>query len=113
AQEVAHPFRGLHIGNSAIRRSACFPYPGNVTVELPCGPIILGDVVLCVALWLEVETVTLEQAGKHSYASPTGEAVQRVEFTSQEPRWGIDFQSAEGATGIDRLKVRYKVPEQK
>lgn len=45
-QEVTDPFVDIEKGQPPAVRTACFPYPGNVTVETPDGPKVLGDVLL-------------------------------------------------------------------
>jgi hypothetical protein len=49
-------------------------------METPNGPTVLGDVILSMALWLEVEEVWLDDARKVEYTLPEGTALQRVEF---------------------------------
>lgn len=82
-QEVTDPFADIEKGQPPVVRTACFPYPGNVTVETPEGPKVLGDALLSMALWLEIEEVWLADARKLEYTSPEGTALQRVEFISQ------------------------------
>lgn len=81
-QQVGNPFADIQKGQPPVIRTACFPYPGNVSVETPDGPKRLGDVILSMALWIEMEQVTLDAARKVEYATPLGEAFQRVEFAS-------------------------------
>lgn len=82
-QEAADPFAGLVAGQAPVLRTACFPYPGNVTVDVGKGPQRLGDAMLTMALWLELEAVSLEQATKVAYGAEDAEPIQRVEFTSR------------------------------
>jgi len=79
---MKHP--SIEKGQRPVVRTACFPYPGNATVETPDGPRVLGDVLVSMALWLEIEEVCLADARKVEYISPQGTALQRVEFISQE-----------------------------
>jgi hypothetical protein len=81
-QQVGNPFADVEKGQPPVIRTACFPYPGNVLVETPDGPKRLGDVILSMALWIEIEQVTLDVARKVEYAAPLGEAFHRVEFAS-------------------------------
>jgi len=81
-QQVGNPFADVEKGQPPVIRTACFPYPGNVSVETPDGPKRLGDVILSMALWLEIEQVTLDAARKVEYAAPQGGAFHRVEFAS-------------------------------
>jgi hypothetical protein len=83
-QEGTNPFGDIEKGQPPVVRVACFPYPGNVTVETPDGPKVLGDGLLSMALWLEVEQVWLADARKVEYTSLEGRALQRVEFISQQ-----------------------------
>lgn len=61
-QQATEPFIGIAKGAPPVTRTACFPYPGNVEALTPDGPRRLGELFLTVALSLEVEQVTLEQA---------------------------------------------------
>ena len=81
-QQVGNPFADVEKGQPPVIRTACFPYPGNVSVETPDGPKRLGDVILSMALWIEMEQVTLDAARKVEYAAPQGGAFHRVEFAS-------------------------------
>ena len=56
--------RRIMKGERPVVRTAGFPYPGNVTVETPDGAKVIGDVLLSVALWLEVERMGLDAARK-------------------------------------------------
>lgn len=56
-QEAANPFPYLAKGEPPLVRSAWFPYPNNVTVDLPDGTLLLGGVILTVALWWEAEQI--------------------------------------------------------
>jgi hypothetical protein len=59
---VGNPFADVEKGQPPVIRTASFPYPGNVSVETRQGPKRLGDVILSMALWLEIEQITLEAA---------------------------------------------------
>ncbi len=49
-QEVADPFEGVEKAQPPLLRTACFPYPGTVTLTTVDGPVLLGDVMLTAAL---------------------------------------------------------------
>ncbi|MGP0057900.1 MAG: restriction endonuclease [Beijerinckiaceae bacterium] len=85
-QEAADPFDVIAKAQPPVLRTACFPYPGTVTVEAPDGEKQLGEVLLTVALWIEPEQVSLDAAQKIEYASPDRPAIQRVEFTSRRSK---------------------------
>ena len=84
-QEATDPFAGLVPGQPPVLRTACFPYPGNVVVDTEKGPQRIGDVMLTMALSLEVEVVSLEAATKVAYGAKGSEPIHRVEFTSRRP----------------------------
>ena len=67
-QKATDPFEGIEKAQPPTLRTACFPYPGTVTLTTADGPIRLGDVLLTVGLWIEAETVTLDAAEKIEYA---------------------------------------------
>lgn len=51
-QEVTNPFEGIEKAQPPVLRTACFPYPGTVTLTMAEGATQLGDVMLTVALWI-------------------------------------------------------------
>lgn len=107
-QAAASPFEGIQKGTPPDVRTACFPYSGNVRVETPAGPQRLGDVLLRVALWIDVEAVTQRDAVKVEYGAADGEQHQRVEFISSEPDalgWRISLQSPKAAADEQTLAV--------
>ncbi len=117
-QEVGDPFSEIERGQPPVIRTACFPYPGNVSVQTPDGRKILGDVILSMGLWIELEEVWLDAAKKVEYASPEGEALQRVEFISQrsdEKDWRFSLQLPTQSTNINELKIdmNQSAPSQK
>jgi hypothetical protein len=115
-QECTDPFEGLEKGGKPIIRTACFPFPNNVTVETPNGEKLLGDVILSVALWLEVEQVDLSSALKVEYTSPEGIALQRVEFSSQHAQpddWRLSLQMPKNGTYISQVKTGGSWPKTK
>jgi hypothetical protein len=94
-QKAADPFDGIQKAQPPAFRTACFPYPGTVTVATGDGPCLLGDVLLTVALWIEAEQITLDAAQKVEYASDEMASIQRVEFASRRRKandWRISLQ---------------------
>src|SRR5690606_5004928 len=61
-QEATDPFEGVEKAQPPTFRTACFPYPGTVTIASADGPCLLGDVIVTVALWIEAEQVLLDAA---------------------------------------------------
>jgi hypothetical protein len=107
-QEATNPFADIEKGHAPVIKTACFPYPGNVTIETDEGPKILGDVLLSVALWLEVEQIDLDNARKVEYTSPQGEALQRIEFVSKSSdsrNWRISLQMPKDGTDLSQIKT--------
>jgi hypothetical protein len=107
-QEATNPFADIEKGHAPVIKTACFPYPGNVTIETDEGPKILGDVLLSVALWLEVEQIDLDKARKVEYTSPKGEALQRIEFVSKSSEssdWRISLQMPKDGTDLSQIKT--------
>jgi len=112
-QAAADPFAGVDRDGKPVIRTACFPYPGNVAVETPEGRKQIGEVLLSVALAIEVEQVTLATAKKVEYAGPSGETLQRVEFTSQEPGredWRISLQASKDAAFAEQIRTTLNLP---
>lgn len=85
-QEACDPFVGVPKLQPPIARTACFPYPGNVTVIHNEDEVLIGDVLLSVGLQVVAEQVTLEQAAKVKYEARNAEAIDRVEFNSSDPK---------------------------
>lgn len=115
-QEATNPFADIEKGQAPVVKTACFPFPGNVTVNTSEGPKKIGDVLLSVALSLEVEQIDLESAKKIEYASPDGTAIQRVEFASLEPGaedWRLSLQIPKNSDDISQLRTGGNWPEQK
>lgn len=112
-QAATNPFEGVVAGEPPIIRTACFPYPGTVTVSTPAGVQTLGDVLLTVALSFEVEQVDFASAKKIEYSSEAGNVLQRVEFASQRPKmedWRVSLQFPKGSTDIAQLRSRLTRP---
>jgi len=115
-QEATNPFADIEKGRTPVVKTACFPFPGNVTVNTPEGPKEIGDVLLSVALSHEVEQIDLESAKKVEYTSPDGAAIQRVEFASREPGaedWRLSLQIPRDSDDISQLRTGGNWPEQK
>lgn len=107
-QEATDPFEGIEKAQPPVFRTACFPYPGTVTITTANGPCLLGDVLLTVALWIEVEQVPLDAADKVEYASADMPAIQRVEFTSRRREvndWRISLQIQKESENISELRI--------
>ncbi len=105
-QAETDPFEGIPKGAPPLIRTACFSYPGNVTVDTDSGPIVIGDVLLSVAVWIEPEMVGLSDAAKVRYSSASG-AVQRVEFCAQNGgvSQGISLQYPDSSKDTKELRV--------
>ena len=113
-QEATDPFAGLERDGKYEVRTACFPYPGNVTLEMPDGPKLISDVLLSVEMAIEVELVSLEAAKKVEYTGPENGALQRIEFSSKEPGredWRISLQLPKDAVDTDQIRPRFDVPK--
>ena len=107
-QEAADPFEGIAKAQPPVFRTACFAYPGTVTVETSDGPRVLGDVLLAVALSVEAEQVSLDAAQKVEYASGEIPAVQRVEFASHRRKakdWRVSLQIQKDSVDIADLRT--------
>jgi hypothetical protein len=115
-QEITNPFAEIEKGAPPVIRTACFPYPGNVIVETPDGTRILGDVLLSLALSLEVELVDLDSAKIVEYSDADGSTLQRIEFASREPGmedWRVSLQIPKDSEDLNELQTRYDQPEHK
>ena len=107
-QEAADPFEGIEKAQPPTFRTACFPYPGTVTIAAADGPCLVGDVIVTVALWIEAEQVLLDAAKKVEYASGETSALQRVEFASSRSKqkdWRISLQMPKNSTDIADVRV--------
>lgn len=113
-QEATDPFSEIPRNGVPLVKTACFPYLGNVTIETPNGPKQLGDVLLSVALSLEVEQVSLDAAKKVEYRDLDGDALQRIEFQSTEPGaedYRVSLQMPKDCPNIGQLRTRATWPE--
>lgn len=114
-QQATEPFVGIAKGQPPVIRTVCFPYPGNVEAWTPDGPRQLGEVFLTVALSLEVEQITLEEAWKVDYRA-TGHNLQRVEFESQRPatqEWRVSLQLPSDTIDLGELRTGGSWPNRK
>lgn len=115
-QEATDLFAGIEKGSPPEIRTACFPYPGTVTVETSEGPKRVGDVLLSVALSLEVEKIDLGSAKTIEYASTDGDTLQRVEFSSRQlgmEDWRISLQMPKNANDLNQLRTRVDQPKRR
>lgn len=113
-QETVDPFDGIQKAQPPVFRTACFPYPGSVTLATADGPCLLGDVIITVALWIEAEPITLDAAHKVEYASNEMAALQRVEFASRRPQthdWRISLQIPKDSEDISDLRTGGNWPD--
>jgi hypothetical protein len=113
-QQATNPFVGILKGQRPSIRTACFPYPGNVTVDTATGPQRIGDVLLSVALSLEVEKVDLEAARKVEYGVSAAPSLQRVEFASRDPSakdWRISLQAPKDADDPSQIRTGGNWPQ--
>lgn len=113
-QEATNPFDGIAKGERPVVRTACFPYPGNVTIDTADGPKPIGDVLLSVALWLDVEMVRLAAATKVEYGASSAPTLQRVEFASRDPfakDWWISLQAPKDASHTSQIRIGGNWPE--
>lgn len=115
-QEATNPFADIEKGHAPVVKTACFPFPGNVTVMTPDGSKKIGDVLLSVALSFEVEQVDLESAKKVEYTSLDGSAIQRVEFASRKAAaedWRLSLQVPRDTEDITQVRIRGNWPRPK
>lgn len=115
-QEATDPFVDVEKGQKPVLRTACFPYPGTVTLSAGKERCLLGDVILTVALWIEAEKISLESARKVEYTATDKPALQRVEFTSRRYRgedWRVSLQIPKDSEDIADLHTGGDWPENK
>lgn len=115
-QDTADPFAEIIKGEKPKIRTACFAYPGNVTIETPDGIKRIGDVLLSVALALEIEQVNLNSAKKVEYSSTDGETIQRLEYASAASGmedWRVSLQIPKNADDFSQVRTRYEKPKHK
>ena len=113
-QEATDPFEGVEKGQEPILRTACFPYPGTVTLIAGSERCLLGDVLFTVALWIEAERISLDSARKVEYLASDENALQRVEFTSRrhlDGDWRVSLQIPKDSNDIADLRTGGDWPE--
>lgn len=100
------PFSEIEKGAPPILRTARIEYPGTVTVKTPLGPMRLGYVFLGMAMWIEPEFVSIEDARKIQYTDKAEVSIQRVEFASARTEdWRISLQARSDATSVSDVRV--------
>lgn len=115
-QRACDPFAQIEKGMPPVVRTACFPYPGNVTVELPAGLERLGDVMISVALEIQIEQVAIEDAGVIGYSGTGTADLQRIEFQSalcDQGEWSVALQMPRSSTNPKEVRSRLVSPDQK
>lgn len=113
-QETLDPYAEIEKGAPPTVRTARIPYAGNVTIDTPQGSQRLGHVFLSMAMWIEPELVTIEDARKVSYSDPEGSSVHRVEFASGRTHdWRISLQAGSDAKDVGDIRVGGNWPHQK
>ncbi|TYR36056.1 restriction endonuclease [Mesorhizobium microcysteis] len=113
-QETLNPYAEIAKGAPPIVRTARVPYPGTVTIDTPEGPRRLGYVFLGMAMWIEPEFVSIEEALKVSYAEPQGRSVHRLEFASGRTQdWRISLQAQADSEDISDVRVGGNWPHNK
>jgi hypothetical protein len=105
-QEAADPFMGILKAEAPVFRTACFPYPGTVTLIEPGAIYPLGDVLLTIGLSIEAEEVPLAAATKMEYATPDNQGeIQRVEFASDRAKRRLSLQMPKRSSDISALRT--------
>ena len=114
AQKSFDAFAEIEAGKPPIIKSVCFAYPGNVTVLTPPGPEKLGDVIISVALSMEVEQVAIKDTKKIGYAGTGDVDIQRIEFHSADcpqGEWSIALQMPRSSSDVDDVRFRLTSPD--
>jgi hypothetical protein len=105
-QETLDPYADIEKAAPATVRTARIHYPGTVHFETPKGPMQLGHVFLGMAMWIEPEFVSIQDAQKTHYSEKGGVSIQRVEFSSARTKdWRISLQAHSGATDVADVRV--------
>ncbi|MBX7062829.1 MAG: restriction endonuclease [Pyrinomonadaceae bacterium] len=113
-QEAVNPFAYVPRSGRSIVRSAGFPYPGNVRLRLKDRSEVLGDVLMTIRLWFDIERVTLEAATRRTYISNNGSALQRIEFASEMrgyEDWRVSLQAPHDASDTSSIRGGFEKPE--
>ena len=113
-QDAANPYASLPKMQPPLVQNACFPYPGNVTVDTPWGEVRLGDVILSVALWWESEAIWQSAATMVSYGPRDQAGLHRLEFSSalSMDEWSVSLQTPADASDIGGLRPGVVWPDQ-
>lgn len=105
-QNSLDPYVEIEKAAPPITRTARVLYPGTVTVDTPIGAKRLGYVFVSIAMWIEPEFVTIEEARKIRYKGEGDIGVQRVEFSSARIKdWRISLQASADAMSADDLRT--------
>lgn len=108
-QQACNPLSDIEKGTHPVVRTVCFPYLGNVTVDTPTGAEKIGDVLLSLVLWIEVEQVTFEDANKFSCHGAEETDLQRIEFHSEirsNDEWSVALQMPRTSSDLNQLRTR-------
>ena len=72
----------------------------------------IGHVFLGMAMWIEPEIVTMDEARRISYGGPDDMSIQRVEFASARERdWRISLQAPAASTDVGQVRVGGSWPQ--
>lgn len=105
-QESLDPYADIEKAAPATLRTARIHYPGTVRMDTPNGPMILGHVFLGMAMWIEPEFVSIQDAQKTHYSGKEGVSIQRVEFSSFRTKdWRLSLQTRSDATDVAEVRV--------
>ncbi|MEO6389330.1 MAG: restriction endonuclease [Croceibacterium sp.] len=105
-QDSLNPYAEIENGAPPTFRTARVSYPGTVILETPCGPMRPALVFLGMAMWIEPEFVTLEQALKAQYGDAHDIKLQRVEFSSEHTKdWRVSLQAPLDATSLADIRT--------
>jgi hypothetical protein len=105
-QETLNPYSEIEKAAPPVVRTARVPYQGTVTLDTPEGPRLLGHVFLSMAMWIEPELVSIEDAHKVEYADPGGTSIHRVEFASERTQdWRVSLQVRSDSEDISDVRV--------
>lgn len=105
-QVSLNPYTQIPKGQPPTFRTARIPYLGTVTLNTPDGPIRIGHVFLGMAMWIEPEFVTIDDARKVQYGGSDHVAIQRIEFSSARTKdWRISLQAPADATNPAHVRT--------
>lgn len=105
-QESLDPYAEIEKAAPAELRTARIHYPGTVSIETPKGSMRLGHVFLGMAIWIEPEFVSIQDAQKTHYSDKGGVSIQRVEFSSTRTKdWRISLQTHSEETDLADVRV--------